>query len=509
MKKHILIILFFSISLINVYETESIELYNNFIISPMFGMPAIWLRKDESQLIKPFIKIDSLKIKSVLPIHSEEFSILLRKSTGPVSFDIELPVKSVEKNGSDYLFYISIPEKIPVDLYDLDVAVRTEEAVFSDFQPNSVKIIDKIKEDYFIIHVTDIHVDDVRGYMFNYTETAEYRVIKKMMNMVNLLDPEFVIITGDNVFGESYLKEYKDLYDLLQDFDVPVFMSIGNHDAVNHKVSMAIEKIDGKQIFENLFAPVNFSFLYGGLKYISLDSTDWSQFARRGVGIITPTPGGQMREKQLDWFENELAATEEELILVGYHHPPQNSFQGVGSERLMSLSRDYNVAAVLNGHTHHDEALIDDSVVYLTTGSLLFSGFDGSYPAIRMIEVSNSNLVSWNYEEPYWSVPVYRDSAPYSLLWNLSVSSLYCVYKPSNNGNSSTVTATLTNNLIKDYSGINLEFVMPIPEYGKTYRVTGGEVNDMYDTGDYQIWYVKTDIAAESEKEVTIKNTGE
>ncbi len=474
----------------------------NFITFPMFGMPAIWLKNSTDD---PYVAIDSSLTDTDFPWNnSETWSVFFRKSKGPVFFEEEIAVAYVENDASKYFLHLSIPQHLPVDLYDLEVSLKTGKTVCSSCQPNAVKIIEKRKDHYLAVHVTDIHVDDFRGSIRNYSETEGYKAIKKMMHMVNLLDPEFVIITGDHVFGMSYMKEYPHLYDLLQGFDVPIFMSIGNHDAINHSYSMAIDNVDGLKIFEDNFAPLNFTFRYGALKYISLNTMDWSALDRKGKSIFTMTPGGQTGTAQLDWFESELAVTDASLILVGYHHPPQNSFLGDGSYRVMELAREYNVDLVLTGHTHSDAVSFDDDVIYLTTASLSFNEFDGSYPAFRILEVQDNELVSWNYEEPRWSVPVYMNSSPYSPLWNLSTPALFSVYSPSNNGNHSTVTASITNSLVDNYSELSLEFVVPVPSSNRTYKVTNGEVVDMYDTGAHQIWYVKTDISAESCKEVTI-----
>jgi predicted phosphodiesterase len=495
-------VVFFASAFNAVADTHISEPRSNYIADPMFGKPALWLSGGEDD---PQVMIDPSGMEFDLPYaNAVTWTVLLRKANGPVLFEVELPVEHAEIASPYYILHLSIPEDIPVDLFDLEVSVDVGGTVYSDYQPNAVKIIDEIKDHYSIVHVTDIHVDDPRGCMANFSETAQYKLIRKMIHTVNLFNPEFVIITGDHVFGASYSREYSHLYDLLQDFDVPVFMSIGNHDAINHAYWTDNGRVDGLQAFEDLFAPLNFTFTYGTMEYISLNSMDWSAYERRGVSIFTLAIGGQMREDQLDWFEDELAAADAELILAGYHHPPHNSFQGTGADRVMLLARQYNVDAVLTGHTHVEEVKLDGDVLYLTTGSLMFNGFGGSYPAFRMLEVMDSELVSWNYEEPRWSVPVYKDSSPYCPLWNLSVSALSCTYTPANNGTSSTVTATVTNFLVKDYDGISLEFVMPVTEPGRTYDVTGGDVVDVYDTGDYQIWYVKTNVDVDSYKEVTI-----
>jgi hypothetical protein len=159
---------------------------------------------------------------------------------------------------------------------------------------------------------------------------------------------------------------------------------------------------------------------------------------------------------------------------------------------------------VLTGHTHREEVLQEEGVLYLTTASLMFSGHGGSYPAVRILEISEGRLQSWNYAEPRWSVPVYRGSVPYGNLHALQEPSLSCTYRPPNDGSSSEVTATITNHLDRGFDNLRLKFFMPAPGEGSTYTVSGGEVVDVYDAGAGQLWYVVASVGARHSRQVTI-----
>jgi|GEM_PF-1370781 len=478
----------------------------SFISEPMFGMPSFWLRGDNNTSI---VKIyPGLKGTSFSIDNSTEIKITLKKSNGPFSPEFEPVVRSVDREGLYYFLNLSIPESVPVDLFDLQVVIETDNGTFSDTQPNAVKIIDEIKSSFSIVHLTDFHVDDIRGFLANPGETLEYNVIQKAINTINLINPELVIITGDFVFGMSYFREYFHLYRLLQDFDVPIFMSIGNHDAINHVWWLGGENIDGMEIFQDLFAPLNFSFRYGDLLYVSLNSMDWNEYERLGLAILNFNWQGQLGEEQLDWFEQQLTGTNAGLIMIGYHHPPE-SFKGEGVERAMTLAQEYDVDAVFNGHTHYDKVRTDDGVLYITTGSLMFDFLSNIYPVFRLIEIDSGEITSYTFDNDEASVPVYKDSLTAGFQAQLNIPALSCTYLPSNSGISKTVTATLTNHLLENYEGISLEFVMPVPEPGKTYEVTGGEVAETYFDADYQIWYVKAAVHPVLETAVTIQEITE
>jgi len=440
--------------------------------------------------------------------NSTRIKINLKKSNGPFSPEFEPVVKSVGREGLYYFLNLSVPESVPVDLFNLEVVIETDNGTFFDTQPNAVKIIDEIKNSFSIVHLTDIHVDDIRGFLANPGETTGYKVIHKAINTINLINPELVIITGDLVFGMSYFREYFQLYKLLQKFDVPIFMSIGNHDAINHVWWLGGENIDGMELFQDIFAPLNFSFRYGDLLYISLNSMDWNEYERLGISILNFNWQGQLGEEQLDWFEQQLAAADADLILTGYHHPPE-SFKGTGLERTMALARDYGVDAVFTGHTHYDKVRTDGDVRYITTGSLMFDFLSDIYPVYRRIEIDSGEITSYAFDNDEASVPVYKDSLTADYQHQLNTPALSCTYLPSNKGVSKTVTATITNHLQENHEEISLEFVMPVPAEGKSYEVTGGEVIETFSTADYQIWYVKTDVDAVLETTVTIQESTE
>ncbi len=46
----------------------------------------------------------------------------------------------------------------------------------------------------------------------------------------SFLDPEFIIFTGDLLFGGPYLLEYSWAWETLRSFSLPIFMVPGNHD---------------------------------------------------------------------------------------------------------------------------------------------------------------------------------------------------------------------------------------------------------------------------------------
>jgi len=478
-------------------EQDSVRIFD-----PVFGKPAFWLRQGSDAAE---IHVSVSETETTRPAGSaEEWEVWLTKANGHDRFSVSVPVTSVEKTGATYILKPSIPSDIPVDLYDLQVSLTSNDVIYDDTEPHAVKIIETIKDRYSIVHLTDIHVDDIRSFIFNCYESEGYKVIKKAIEMVNLLNPEFAVITGDVVFGVGYEWEYEHLYSVMLGFDVPVFMTIGNHDAINHDWQGSPERIDGMKAFNDLFAPVTYRTTYGTTEFFALNSMDWTPQERLGLGIINFNWYGQLGEDQLSWFEDELAMSDAELRLVGFHHPPENSFAGTGAQEFMETARTENIDAVLTGHTHADEVHSDGTVLYLTTASVSFAGLTGGYPAFRILEIEDSELVSWNYQEPRWSVPIYRDSQPYGPVWLLREAALEVSYSPENNGTATTLSATITNHLEKKFSNISLEFVMPRSGETASYKVLGGTIEETYRTASNEIVYVNAAVAANDSSTITV-----
>ncbi|WP_082226438.1 metallophosphoesterase family protein [Planococcus halocryophilus] len=249
-----------------------------------------------------------------------------------VEGEFTLPVKSVEKgsyhwknSSSIYDVTVSIPGDIPENLYDLEISYTANNMHVKDEEPNSVKVVNEFKEDFTFIHLTDIHVGSPRNIsdpadvteagMWNPDESKRWLYLQKTIKQVNLLKPDFVVMTGDLMFGQmnpqEYIYEYEETYRMLKKFNVPVYIVPGNHDLYAQDATLA----DGAKYWEQYFGPQYFSFDYGSYAHmIGYNSFDWHKFDRQGHGSLSvPTWGGQIRDKQMDWIQQDLEKTDKPL----------------------------------------------------------------------------------------------------------------------------------------------------------------------------------------------------
>ncbi len=186
------------------------------------------------------------------------------------------------------------------------------------------------------------------------------------------------LMLGDNAYDDGTDAEYQsavfDTYPV-QLRQIPLWPTFGNHDG--HSADSGTQTGPYYDIFS---LPVNgesggspsgteayYSFDYGNIHFISLDSYDSSR-----------STNGAM----LTWLSNDLAGTTKDWVIAYWHHPPytkgshdsdyQPDSDGVMFDmrsNALPILESYGVDLVLNGHSHSYERsyLLDGH--YGTSGS--------------------------------------------------------------------------------------------------------------------------------------------
>ncbi|MBN8209751.1 metallophosphoesterase [Bacillus sp. NTK071] len=530
----------------------------NDIIAPLFGTPAI---KENGQTLT--VKMDS---------HGKEaagWKVEL-KPTNHSAFTetYELPVKNVTtgqshwKNASNiYDVEVTIPENVPEELYDLEVSYTANGQRKTDEQPHSVKVVKEFNKDFTFLHLTDTHVGSPRNLgstddpstvsagrlkeagMWNPVEEKRWLYLQKAIKEVNLKNPDFVVVTGDLMFGQlnplEYIYEYEETYRVLQKLDVPVYLVPGNHDYYAQDATLT----DGAKYWEQYFGPQYFSFDYGPYAhFLGYNSFDWHKFDRSGNGTVSvPTWGGQIREEQLNWVKQDLAENAKTADpnqiqgLFSHHNPlwqdrdiwpqddsdverywekydeqhnPQNlttlilgeklgikydqQWHGENANELMDVMKQYNVDLSLHGHTHIDNVTEKDGILYTTTTAIELSG--KPWVGFRPFEVKNGEVMNYNYEEPGHSVPVYENGDTES-----GVMSFESTYQNPNDGTATNQTVTVVNRLKKD-----MTVTVPMYLVKGDYAVSEGNVKQDVTSGDKQYVEVEITVPAKSTKEIVV-----
>jgi 3',5'-cyclic AMP phosphodiesterase CpdA len=328
---------------------------------------------------------------------------------------IQLNIESISQEQDVTYVTARIPAITPVELYNITLTIETEGASYTLTSPRSVSVKQSISDSFMFIHLTDFHIGDPRGLKENPQETIGWKAARKVIEEVNLLQPDFVLITGDLTFGQfypfEYSVEYKKCYEILQEFDVPTFLCPGNHDGYVQTGQ------DGLKFWEETFGPLYYSFDYGDTHFLSVNSYDWSRRDRIGFSYLVFNWGGSIRQEQMNWIAEDISENSdtEQTIMMMHHNPLwdttgdsllKKGFQGRND--ILSIIRTKGVDAVLAGHVHYDNVTIDNETTYLTTTTLASSCDGDGYWGYRMITVDNNTLASYNYKEPKYSIPSYK-----------------------------------------------------------------------------------------------------
>ena len=164
-----------------------------------------------------------------------------------------------------------------------------------------------------------------------------------------------VFTLGDNAYGNGTKAQFDGCYDKVWGgFKERTRPSPGNHD---YGIYPPAHRNNAKPYFEYFGANAGppgdgyYSYDLGGWHVVSLNSM---------AGELRAAPSMQ---KQVDWLEADLAATQKPCILAYWHHPLFSSgYHGYESHDpgrrmvpLWRVLRKHKADVVVNGHDHHYE----------------------------------------------------------------------------------------------------------------------------------------------------------
>ncbi len=403
----------------------------------------------------------------------------------PIIDEINLIVESLILKNNKYYLTVKVPVDTPVELYNLSLIIqKTNDVFIKDSTPRSVSVIEGFDDNFTFIHITDFHIGDPRGFTESIRETIGFKSVKKCIEEINLLHPDFVLISGDLVFGQlypfEYRREYKICYDMIQMFDVPTFLVPGNHDGYRRIGE------DGLEFWKNYFGPLNYSFDYGNYHFTGVNSFDWPERQRWAFSFLALNWGGAVGTNQLDWIENDLSSNNATLNFMFLHHNPlwdtfEENFLGLHykhKDDLLDLIYTYNVDMVLAGHVHWDSVTIENETIFLTTTTPESSiEVEDGYWGYRQIEIKNGVIHKYNYKEPKNCIPSYKI--------NIIEDKKY--------------TKTIQNDLDQNIT-VLLKFKVP----KRAYFIEGGDEISTRENRIFKQYYIKTGIQSNSEKTVSL-----
>ena len=226
------------------------------------------------------------------------------------------------------------------------------------------------------------------------TLSAEQKALAERMRSEKF---DLALHTGDMTYGSSsgtWATITTRLFDVYEEWlrRAPLYPALGNHDS-------SAETDHGSAYLDALVLPDNggneryYSFDYGPVHFVALDTELAFQDSTR-------------RAAQVEWLDDDLAATTQPWKVVFFHRPPYSSSRH-GSDTLVRqvfgpVFERHNVQLVLTGHDHVYErtkplpAGDPNGVTYVVTGgggAPLYEAGSSSWTAVSRAD--------WHYVRAY------------------------------------------------------------------------------------------------------------
>ena len=361
--------------------------------------------------------------------------------------EVNLSVSGTFDNTKQRWFLtVTIPSDAPFELYDLEV----KSGGYIDQVANAVKIIKEFRNDYYFVHMPDMHLPNVSwiGFYDDNNTVPEFLEIFKEMELIN---PEFIIQTGDIVENGRNEEYYQIAKDLLTDTNIPIYITGGNHDLW----------YTGHDNWKKYLNPVmDYSFEYGSHHYSGMEMFD--------------IPSVTFTAEQMEWIQEDLRQSlldNDAMRILFYHYDESRQIDA-------DFVDDNEIDLIVYGHTHinGEQTLGSRGTLNLNTSFTMNN--NGEY---RLIKISEDEVV----EHPV-----------------ISYEKLGVAYSTANDGTNWKMTARIRNGNMVSFEHGLLKFFMKKDAAG--YSVSEGEIVQVIEVDDMDVYYVEVNIGAGSEFDVTI-----
>ena len=314
----------------------------------------------------------------------------------------------------------TIPSDTQECLYDLYITCNEA----SEVSKNSFKVVKDYKSNYYYMHIS-------------MTEGN----LEKLLDQSNIVNPEFIIVSGNLVPGGSEYN-FNEFLNTITKSDVPVFVVPGDTDCYGNSDS------DTHKLYERIIGPRYYSFNYGNQRFVGLDTTDVN---------------GKIGNEQMSWLGAELAGS----------YDMKTIFYNKDTGQIGSICDAYGVDTALSFAADASTTSGVTPTKYIKTNALMRVSYGTTkYPFFRVVKVGNNKVTSSSVEPQNWDNP------------NLKIA---VSYKPkydglsTNDGNVSVNIGQVANGHYTIYDNICIKFWMP---KDTSYIVHNGELFTVIDNGD-------------------------
>ena len=250
--------------------------------------------------------------------------------------------------------------------------------------------------------------------------------LERLRLMVDSLKPAFMIVTGDLIKDALRVSEQEatSLYDMyvreISTFSLPVWNVPGNHEifGIERHKSLVSEShpLYGKKMYRHYLGPDYYSFSYGGIHFIGLNSVDYHDLWYYG----------HIDSAQLKWVARDVSFVDKTTPVITFNHIPffsggmsmfeysdeepgsflisingKKQFRHVvtNAPAVLSILKDHNYPIALGGHYHFSQKFTFDSEGQKTefhqTGAVVGPTSDGGFTmpsGIILYTVTNGKI---------------------------------------------------------------------------------------------------------------------
>lgn len=186
---------------------------------------------------------------------------------------------------------------------------------------------------FTFIHASDTHISD-----------ASVARMQRLKTLTDSLKPAFVLVTGDLIKDALRVDEAesKRLYEMYvreaSKFSVPVWNVPGNHElfGIERQFSLvsAENPLYGKKMYRHYLGPDYYSFNYGGLHFVGLNSVDYEDLWYYG----------HIDSLQMEWLKKDIAHVSKTTPIITFSHIPFYS----GGHSMWEFEPDGNFASIIS-----------------------------------------------------------------------------------------------------------------------------------------------------------------
>ncbi len=271
------------------------------------------------------------------------------------------------------------------------------------------------------VHMTDLHIQPELG-----ATDGVKLAVQKVLSLKPR--PSFIVFGGDAIMDalkvtrERADLQFRLLAEALKPLEMPVHYAVGNHDVFGwgDKDAKQSDPAYGKALFaEKINQKETYSLVeFGGCAFIFLDS-------------IAPKEGGGWQglidETQMQWLKDTLkkVGSPRRPIFLICHVPLMTLFTQYtlgtlfpsvpaeivsNGKAVRDLFKDYNVKAVLQGHTHVVEECIYTGTHFITGGAVCGEWWKGPRLGVHpegfgVYDVAGNDF-KWEYVPYGWKARV-------------------------------------------------------------------------------------------------------